>query len=117
MPFAGTGIATASDLIQALGTANINTVSRYIAASQSYESRFAAGFGTNFAIEPGGVYQVNAKTPTVFTTAGRIPDPGTVSYSIVTTSTTDFSFISIPFEDELTYQVAQDVIDAEYALV
>jgi len=112
MPFANTGISTASDLIQAIGTSNVNTVSRYIATSQSYESRFAAGFGTNFAVVPGGVYQVNAKSPTVFTVAGRVPEPGTVSYSIVTTSTTDFSFISIPFEYELTYLVAQDVINA-----
>ncbi len=112
MPFAGTGITQASDLIEAIGTANVNTVSRYIASSQSYESRFAAGFGTNFAVEPGGVYQVNAKSPTVFTVAGRVPDSGTVSYQIETTSTTDFGFISIPFEYELTYTAAQDVIDA-----
>ncbi|MBI5867787.1 MAG: tandem-95 repeat protein [candidate division Zixibacteria bacterium] len=90
----------------------VNAVSRYIATSQSFESRFAAGFGTNFAIVPGGVYQVNAKLPTVFSVAGRVPDSGTVSYSIVTTSTTDYSFISIPFERELNYLVAQDVINA-----
>jgi hypothetical protein len=41
-----------------------------------------------------------------------VPDSGTVSYQIVTTSTTDYSYISIPFEGELTYLVAQDVINA-----
>jgi hypothetical protein len=111
MPFANTGITTAADLIQAIGTANVNTVNRFVAASQSYESRFAAGFGPNFAVEPGGIYQVNAKEPTVFSIAGRIPDSGSISYEIVTTSTTDFSFIAIPFEYELDYSVAQDIID------
>jgi len=112
MPFANTGITTASDMIQAIGTSNVNTLNRFVAASQSFESRFAAGFGPNFAVEPGGIYQVNAKSPTVFSIAGRIPDSGSVSYEIVTTSTTDFSFIAVPFEWELDYQVAQDVIDA-----
>jgi hypothetical protein len=60
---------------------------------------------------PGGVYQVNANTPVVFSIAGRVPDSGTVSYQIVTTSTTDYSFISIPFEHELTYTTAQSVIN------
>ncbi len=112
MPFANTGINTASDLIQSIGVANVNTVNRFIAASQSYEARFAAGFGTNFPVVPGGIYQVNAKAPTVWSIAGRVPDSGTISYSIVTTSTTDFEFIGIPFERELDYSVAQDIIDA-----
>jgi hypothetical protein len=112
MPFANTGITTASDLIQSIGVGNVNTVNRYVAASQSYESRFAAGFGTNFAVVPGGIYQVNASAPTIFSVAGRVPAPGSVSYPIVTTSTTDFSFIAIPFEEELNYATAQDVIDA-----
>jgi hypothetical protein len=112
MPFANTGILTASDLIQTIGTANVNAASRFIAASQSFESRFAAGFGTNFPVVPGGVYQVNAKSPAIFSIAGRVPDSGTVAYQIVTTSTTDYSYLSIPFERELSYSVAQDVINA-----
>jgi hypothetical protein len=90
----------------------VNTVNRFIPASQSYESRFAAGFGPNFAVVPGGIYQVNAKSPLVWTVAGRVPDSGTISYPIVMTSTTNFSFIGIPFERELSYSVAQNVIDA-----
>ena len=60
---------------------------------------------------PGGVYQVNARTATVFSVAGNIPDSGTVSYSIITTSTTDFNFLMIPFEMENNYTVAQDVLN------
>ncbi len=113
MPFANTSINTASDLIQSLGgAATVNTVNRFIAASQSYEARFAAGFGPNFPVVPGGIYQVNAKTPFVWTIAGRVPDSGTISYPIVLTSTTDFSFIGIPFEHELDFTVAQDVINS-----
>jgi uncharacterized protein (UPF0179 family) len=112
LPFANTGIATAADLIQSIGVGNVNTVNRFIQASQSYESRFAAGFGPNFPVVPGGIYQVNAKFPTVWTIAGRVPAPGTISYPIVTTSTTDFSFIGVPFEHELDFTTAQSVINS-----
>jgi hypothetical protein len=63
-------------------------------------------------VVPGGIYQVNAKNYTIWSIAGGIPDSGSISYSIITTPTTDFSFISIPFEYEDIYQVAQDVIDS-----
>jgi len=112
LPFTGTGITDADDLISSIGALNVNNVNRFIQSSQSYEARFAAGYGTNFSVVPGGIYQVNAKNNTIWSIAGRIPSAGSVSYSIVTTPTTDFSFISIPFEDEDIYQTAQDVIDS-----
>jgi hypothetical protein len=112
VPFTNTGITDAVGLIDAIGSGNVLTVNRYITSSQSYESRFAAGFGPNFAVVPGGIYQVNAAVTTVFSVAGDVPDSGAVSYSLVTTATTDFNFIMIPFEQENDYSVAQDVIDA-----
>ncbi|MFC1476251.1 Ig-like domain-containing protein, partial [Candidatus Zixiibacteriota bacterium] len=112
VPFDSTGLEDADDLIAVIGAANVNTVSRFVSASQSFESRFALGFGVNFPVIAGGIYQVNAKSDLVWTVAGRVPDPGMISYSVVVTSTTDFSFISIPFENELDYTTAQDVIDA-----
>ncbi len=113
LPFANTGLATAQDVINSMGgTTNINTLNNYIPSSQSYQARFAAGFGTNFAVTPGSVFQVNAKTNFVWSIAGRVPDPGTTSYSIMTTPTTDYSLIMIPFEFDGVFLVAQDVINS-----
>ncbi|RME31374.1 MAG: hypothetical protein D6800_00835, partial [Candidatus Zixiibacteriota bacterium] len=112
IPFTNTGIIDADGLIAAIGAANVNTVNRYVAASQSFESRFAAGFGTNFPVTAGGVYQVNAAAATVFSVAGNVPAPGSISYPIITTATTDFNFIMIPFEKESLFSVAQDVLNA-----
>jgi hypothetical protein len=106
-------LATAQDVINSMGgTTNINTLNNYIPSSQSYQARFAAGFGTNFAVAPGSVFQVNAKTNFVWSVAGRVPDPGATSYAIMTTPTTDYSLIMIPFEYDGVFLVAQDVINS-----
>ena len=112
LPFTGTGIIDADGLISSIGASNINNINRFVQSSQSYQARFAAGYGTNFSVVPGGIYQVNAKNSTVWSIAGAVPVSGSISYSIATTPTTDFNFISIPFEDEDIYQTAQDVIDS-----
>ena len=111
IPFANTGITNAVQLINAIGISNVRTVNNYQATSQSFESRFAAGFGVNFAVVPGGVYQVNAAQPTIFSVAGRVPAPGAITYPMVTTATTDYSFLSVPFDRELSFYVAQDVLN------
>ena len=87
------------------------TVNNYVPTSQSFESRFAAGFGVNFDITPGGIYQVNAATEAIFSVAGSVPDAGTITYTTVTTATTSFSYLMIPFEREADFSVAQDIID------
>ena len=53
IPFENTGITNAVQLISAIGISNVRTVNNYQPSSQSYESRFAAGFGVNFAVVPG----------------------------------------------------------------
>jgi len=111
IPFENTGITDAVGLINAIGVTNVNTVNNYRPLSQSYESRFAAGFGVNFAVVPGGVYQVNARAQTIFSVAGNVPAPGALSYNLVTTTTTDYSFIVIPFDRETDFLVAQDVLN------
>ncbi len=113
LPFANTGMTTAQDVINSMGgTTTVNTLNNFIPASQSYQARFAAGFGTNFAVAPGSVFQVNAKLDFVWSVAGRVPDSGTTSYGIVTTPTTDYSLIMIPFEFETAFLLAQDVINS-----
>jgi hypothetical protein len=112
IPFANSGIIDADGLIAAIGAGNVLTVNNFNVASQSYEARFAAGFGVNFAIAVGGIYQVNAAIDTIFSVAGAIPDSGTISYPIQTTPTTDFNFLMIPFELEGSFSVAQDVLDS-----
>ncbi|RLF79677.1 hypothetical protein DRN32_04605 [Thermococci archaeon] len=111
VPFENTGITTADELITAIGSGNVNTVNNYQVTSQSFESRFAAGFGVNFAVVPGGIYQVNAASATIFSVAGSIPAPGTVDYQLVTTATSSFSFLSIPFDREAEFSTAQEVMD------
>jgi len=111
VPFEGTGILTADDLISAIGTGNVLTVNNYVPAAQSFQSRFAAGFGTNFTVIPGGVYQINVAVDTIFSAAGKVPAPGSISYPIVTTPATSFNFIMISFDREADFQVAQDIID------
>ncbi|MFQ5498646.1 MAG: Ig-like domain-containing protein [Candidatus Zixiibacteriota bacterium] len=112
VPFTNSGIVDADGLIAAIGASNVLTVNNFVAASQSFQSRFAAGFGTNFTVAAGGVYQINAAADTIFSVAGNVPDSGTISYSIATTGTTDFSFVMIPFELEGNFSVAQDIINA-----
>ncbi|MDH4158145.1 MAG: Ig-like domain-containing protein, partial [candidate division Zixibacteria bacterium] len=111
IPFANTGIATAVDLISAIGSANVLTVNNFKPSSQNFESRFAAGFGVNFVVVPGRVYQINAAVNSIFSVAGSVPDSGSISYPLITTSITDFNFMMIPFELESQFAVAQDVID------
>jgi hypothetical protein len=111
IPFANTGISNANELITALGATNVLTVNNFVPASQSFESRFAAGFGVNFAVNAGGVYQVNSATDTVFSIAGSVPDSGTISYPTVTTATTNFSYLMIPFELEDNFANAQDLLN------
>jgi hypothetical protein len=111
IPFTGTGIASADELIAAIGAGNVLTVNNYIPASQSFESRFAAGFGSNFSVVPGGIYQINSAAAGIFSVAGRVPAPGSISYPIITTATTNFNFVMVPFEFEMDYNVAQDIID------
>jgi hypothetical protein len=38
----------------------LNTLNNFVAGSQNYISRFAAGFGTNFGVKAGRPYQANA---------------------------------------------------------
>ena len=111
VPFENTGITAADQLIDAIGRSDVLTVNNYQPASQSFESRFAAGFGVNFTIVPGGVYQVNAGAATVFSVAGDVPAAGTVSYGLYATATTNFSFLSIPFDREADFATAQDVLN------
>jgi hypothetical protein len=111
IPFENTGITTAVELISAIGVSNVNTVNNYRPTSQSFESRFAAGFGVNFAVVTGGIYQVNAANATTFSVAGRVPAPGVISYQLITTATTDYTFLSIPFDRESQFSTAQDVLN------
>jgi len=47
----------------------LNTLNNFIASSQSYEARFASGFGTNFSVKAGKPYQANVAAD------GTFPEP------------------------------------------
>jgi hypothetical protein len=55
----------AQDVLDALPGV-LNTLNRFISGSQSYQSRFAAGFGTNFPVQAGRPYQGNAASEATF---------------------------------------------------
>ncbi|MFH1686332.1 MAG: Ig-like domain-containing protein [bacterium] len=112
IPFENTGITNADGLIAAIGSGNVATVNNFIPTSQSFEARFAAGFGTNFTVVVGGIYQVNATAASTLSLAGNVPSPGAVSYPIVTTASTDYNFLMIPFEREGDFATAQEVLDS-----
>jgi hypothetical protein len=57
------------------------------------------------------VFQVNAAQDFVWSIAGQVPDSGSLSYDIVTTPTTNFSLLMVPFEYEDVFLYAQDLID------
>jgi hypothetical protein len=57
--------AVAQDVIDAI-PGGLNTLNNFVAASQSYESRFAVGFGTNFTVRAGKPYQANIAVDGVF---------------------------------------------------
>ena len=42
------------------------TLNNFVASSQSYQSRFAAGFGTNFTVRAGKPYQANVAADGTF---------------------------------------------------
>jgi hypothetical protein len=44
----------------------LNTLNNFVAVSQSYQSRFAAGFGVNFTVRAGKPYQANAAAAGTF---------------------------------------------------
>ncbi|MCH7878133.1 MAG: hypothetical protein IH914_02325 [candidate division Zixibacteria bacterium] len=111
VPFTNTGLSFADDIINAIGVANVLTVNTFVPVSQSYQSRFAVGFGVNFAVTAGGIYQVNAAANSVFSVAGRVPPAGSISYPIIITATTNFNFLMVPFERELDFSVAQNILD------
>ena len=69
VPFDREGdFATASDVITNIPGV-LNTLNNFLPSSQSYESWFAAGFGSNFVIRAGKPYQANAAA------AGTFPNP------------------------------------------
>ncbi|MCK4657157.1 MAG: hypothetical protein KAT85_08975, partial [candidate division Zixibacteria bacterium] len=112
LPFAGTGIGNAQQLVSSMGgSANVFTVNNFVASSQSYQAWFAAGFGTNFTVSAGSVFQVNASQNFIWSIAGQVPDSGSLSYGITTTATTNYSLIMVPFEYEDIFLYAQDLIN------
>ena len=57
--------AVAQDVINSV-PGLLNTLNNFVASSQSYQSRFSAGFGVNLPIRAGRPYQANAATTGAF---------------------------------------------------
>ncbi len=72
-------LGNAFDLIQDLGSSNVDFVSRFICGSNSFQS-YTGSSGTPFAIEPGVGYQVRLNSDVIYPAAsGGNPNPITAN--------------------------------------
>lgn len=99
LPLIDNTLATADDLGAATGAM---VVSSWVASLQGFDSRIVGLVGNNFALNTGQGYFVYTpgSGPTVFTTAGGVPEPGSISFSIVRGAVGDcqLNLISLPLD-------------------
>jgi len=81
LPLVDSGLATADDLGAATGAI---VVSRWVASTQSLDSRIVGVVGNNFSLSAGAAYFVYTpgSGPTVFTTMGSVPVAGGTHFTI-----------------------------------
>ncbi len=98
----------AQDLINDLGGAtNVNSISRWVAATQSYQNKLPVG-GANWPITPGEGLLVNMKASLIYTVIGSYNNTTMVNL-IENAATTDINWIALPYHSQLKF--AQDLIN------
>ncbi len=97
----------AQDLINDLGgAANVNSISRWVASTQSYQNKLPVG-GANWPITPGEGLLVNMKASIIYTIVGSYNNTTMISL-IENAATTDINWIALPYHSQLKF--AQDLI-------
>ncbi len=91
IPLIAPDISNAEELMGAIS--GCNSIARWNAALQGYEQYIPGISATNFDVETGYPYYVNATENTVFSLVGEIAYP---TFDLITTSGTDFNEIMIP---------------------
>ena len=90
LPLVLTGVASASDLMDAIP--NCNSVARWSASLQGYEQYIPGIPPTDFDVSMGSAYYVNVTTNGVFTLTGSV---ASTSFNLITTSKTDFNEVML----------------------
>jgi len=91
IPLIAPDITNAQELMGAIS--GCNSIARWNASLQGYEQYIPGISATNFNVETGYPYYVNATENTVFSLVGEIAYP---TFNLITTSGTDFNEIMIP---------------------
>ena len=93
LPLVLSGVTNAEELMNVIP--GCNSVARWNANLQGYEQYVPGLSFTNFNVQMGYPYYVNATTDAVFTLLGGLSDP---TFDLVETPTTDFNDIMLPLD-------------------
>jgi len=104
-------ISDAASLATYIGS-SVTRVARYNATTQSFQTYIVGNPDTNFSLSIGEfVFVVTDNTaPPSFALVGGVPDPGTVSFALVSDSPAKYNFVSLPL-DQGSLTSASDVED------
>ena len=94
IPFAGSGINSASALAAAIGSP-FSALEKWGVTAQSFNQSYTTG-DVDFAIGTGEVIRVTVSATKILTLTGKVPAPGEVRFNIQTTPQTDYNLISVP---------------------
>jgi len=88
-----------------------NSIARWNAEYQAYEQYVPAVPQTNFSVEMGFPYYVNATVDTVFTLTGELTSP---TFNLITTPSTDFNEVMLPLDKTNITKASELLSDIPY---
>ena len=106
LPFVLPGISNAADLLALLP--DCNGIARWDAEIQGYDQYSPLIPITNFAVEMGHPYYVNATANTVCTFSGSLANP---AFNLITTETTDFNEVMVPLDKSYITKASELLAD------
>jgi len=97
LPLSDSSLLTADDLGAATGA---SVVSRWVASTQSFDSRIVDVAGVNFPLSPGEGYFIDLPSDgaSMFTTVGRVPYAGSIHFPITRGASCQLNLLSLPFD-------------------
>lgn len=104
IPVREENISDAQEFLEKIPSAN--SIAQWVASYQSYRQYIPAVQGSNFPLEIGYPYLINAVRDTVITFFGKIAQP---NFNLITTSTTNFNTIILPLH-KADIEVASELL-------